>query len=183
MKRRFDEAYRERVRLGDGTEVVLRWLRPDDTSLVRAGFEQLSEDSRYLRCLAATPWLTPSTAASLTAVDGENHFAIGAVRERGGREEPAGLAEAIRLSGCADVAEVAIAVVDGLQGRGLGRILLERLLDASRERNIHRLRFEVLSSNGRMRNLLHDVAADRVIHQHGSTFTAEVPLAAADTGG
>jgi hypothetical protein len=118
MKRRVDEAYRERVRLGDGTEVILRRLRPDDTPLVRAEFEQLSEDSRYLRCLAATPRLTPATTASLTAVDGEHHFAIGVVRECGRREEPAGLVEAIRLADQADVAEVAIAIVDGLQGRG-----------------------------------------------------------------
>jgi len=31
MNRRLDEAYRERVRLGDGTEVILRTLKRDDT--------------------------------------------------------------------------------------------------------------------------------------------------------
>lgn len=30
MNRRFDEAYRERVRLGDGTEVILWTLKRDD---------------------------------------------------------------------------------------------------------------------------------------------------------
>jgi len=129
--------------------------------------------------------LTPANTALLTAVDGENKFAIGAVRECDSREAP-GLAEVIRFTDQPDVAEVAIPIVDGLQERGLGRILLERLLHASRQRRIHRVRFEALSSNGRMRNLLHDAAPDAVIHTHGPTFTAEVPLvatAAPRTGG
>lgn len=183
MKRRFDDAYREHVRLDDGTQVLLRPVRRDDAALVLAGFNQLSADSRYLRCMAATPQLSPAATAYLTAVDGENHFALGAVREPDGREEPAGLAEFVRLADQPDVAEIGIAIVDGLQGRGLGRELLERLIEAARERGIHQVRFEVLSANSRMRNLLHDVVPDASVRYDGPTFTAEVSLAAGPDGG
>ncbi|MGH7630486.1 MAG: GNAT family N-acetyltransferase [Gemmatimonadales bacterium] len=61
-----------------------------------------------------------------------------------------------------------------LERHGLGRVLLERLIAASRERGIRRVRFEVLSADSRMRNLLRDIAPDATMRYDGPTFTAEI---------
>jgi GNAT superfamily N-acetyltransferase len=176
MTRVYDDDYRERARLDDGTGVVLRLLTPADTPLVIAGFDRLSEQSRYMRCMAGMSKLTPTALAYVAGVDQEKHFALAAVREIGGQEEPAGLAELVRLDEQPDVAEIGIAVVDALQGHGLGRILLQHLLAAARERGVRQVRFEVLSANARMRNLLHEVAPDARIHYDGPAFTADLSL-------
>ncbi|HEX2450224.1 MAG TPA: GNAT family N-acetyltransferase [Gemmatimonadales bacterium] len=177
MTRLYDAGYRERVRLDDGTEVLLRLLTPDDTALVVAGFDRLSEGSRYMRCMAGASKLTPADLAHLSGVDQDKHLALAAVRETAGHEEPAGLAELVRLDGQRDVAEIGIAVVDALQGHGLGRILLQHLIAAARERGVRQVRFEVLSANARMRNLLHEVAPGARIRYDGPMFTADVSLA------
>jgi RimJ/RimL family protein N-acetyltransferase len=50
--------------------------------------------------------------------------------------------------------EIALVVEDAWQGRGLGRALLEALLDAARGRGIHRFTADVLVENERMLRLL-----------------------------
>jgi GNAT superfamily N-acetyltransferase len=54
-----------------------------------------------------------------------------------------------------DTAEVAFVIEDGWQGRGLGGILLEAVLEAAEARGIRRFRAYVLADNHRMLRLLH----------------------------
>jgi GNAT superfamily N-acetyltransferase len=53
-----------------------------------------------------------------------------------------------------DRAEFAVAVADRYQGRGLGRLLLGRLVEAARPAGIRWLTGEVLANNHRMLHLL-----------------------------
>jgi RimJ/RimL family protein N-acetyltransferase len=53
-----------------------------------------------------------------------------------------------------DTAEVAFVVEDDWQGRGLGGILLDAVLEAAEARGIHRFRADVLADNHRMLRLL-----------------------------
>jgi len=50
-----------------------------------------------------------------------------------------------------------VAVVDHMQGRGLGKLLLSVLAAAARERGIKKFRGEVLTSNDAMRALLQEL--------------------------
>jgi GNAT superfamily N-acetyltransferase len=157
---RFTSDYEETVLLEDGTVVVLRLVRPDDAPLLLKGFGELSAASRYLRFFGVKSTLSPAEVAYLSHVDGWDHFALGAALAETHPLEGVGVARFIRLKRDPEAAEFAIAVVDRLQGRGLGRILLERLIAAARERRIKRFVFDVLSGNARMVNLVHDVAPD-----------------------
>jgi len=111
-----------RVRLADGTEIALRPLRPGDGNLLEAGFERLSERSRYRRFLAPVPRLTESMLAFLTSVDGINHRAWGAVVTEPSGAVPAGVVRWVRTKDPA-VADMAVTVIDDYQGRGLGGLL------------------------------------------------------------
>ena len=129
--RRFHPQYRERLALADGTWAELRMVRPEDAALLQDGFERLSPSSRFQRFLSAKPRLSQEELHYLTRVDGERHLAIGAVtRSPGGREVGLGVARFIRLSHAPEIAEVAITVVDDAQGKGLGRVLMDRLVAA-----------------------------------------------------
>lgn len=156
-KLHFDEHYRERVRLRDGTEVVLRAVHPEDKDLLRRGFERLSPESRYLRFHGVKTELTDAELKYLTEVDNVTHFAIGAVRP-GEDGEGLGIARLVQLAGQPGVAEAAITVLDEMQGKGLGTMLFQRLVAAGAERGVTTIRCIVLGSNQAMQDLLNKVA-------------------------
>ncbi len=165
----------EEVSLDDGTRVALRALGPEDKPLVRRGFERLSPQSRYRRFLSAKKELSDADLSYLCDVDGERHFALGAVVEGPSGPEGIGVARFVRLPGERDVAEPAVAVIDEFQGRGLGRIFLARLVDAARERGVTRFRCDVLASNDAMLALLREVPGAKA-HPEGEVVRFDLPI-------
>jgi GNAT superfamily N-acetyltransferase len=182
--RRFHAHYRERLSLTDGTWAELRMVRPEDAALLRDGFARLSPRSRFQRFLSAKPRLSEEELRYLTQVDGERHLAIGALtRSPGsGREVGLGVARFIRLAHAPEVAEVAITVVDDAQGKGLGRVLLERLVDAARERGVERFEFRVLAGNMPMYRLVQTLAPCEP-EQDDDALCFRVPLGSPTRGG
>jgi GNAT superfamily N-acetyltransferase len=177
VRLRFTPEYAAIHRLADGTKVRLRLMRPDDRDVLLSGFERLSPESRYLRFFTAMPRLPESTLHRLLDVDGWNHVAIGA--EAATRKRPAegfGIARFARLEGAPDVAEASVAVVDHMQRRGLGKLLLSELALAARERGITRFRAEVLRTNAGMTALLHELVHDVAPVLDGAVATYELPL-------
>ncbi len=171
--RRFGPGWSEEARLGDGTPVLLRTVRPDDKPLLARGFERLSPRSRYRRFFAAKAHLTEAELRYLTEVDGVNHVALGALVAGDG----VGVARFVRLPGRQDVAEAAVTVADDYQGRGLGRLLLSRLATAARERGIRCFRADVLVENRAMLGLLETLALDhRIVASDDEAVTLELNL-------
>ncbi len=156
---RFTPEHSETHRLADGTKVRLRLLRPEDRAKLIAGFGRLSEESRYRRFFTAMPELPVKVLDRLLLVDGQNHLAIAAEDAAGDPEtaEGYGIARFLRLDDAPEVAEAAIVVVDHMQRRGLGKLLLSALAVAARERGVTRFRAEVLRTNDAVLALLHDV--------------------------
>lgn len=154
--RHFTPDYREQATLRDGTtQVVLRLLTPADAPLLREGFAQLSPHSRFTRFLRDKAALSEAELRYLTEVDGESHFALGAVvRGADGREQGLGVARFVCLADASGAAEAAVTVVDAAQGQGLGRLLLTRLARAARERGVERFSCWVMPGNAPMEHLL-----------------------------
>jgi len=174
--RHFTLDYTEHAELRDGTPVLLRLLRPTDKELLRAGFEQLSPESRYARFFTPKTSLSDDELHYLTEVDQEDHVAIGAASERDGGQIGLGVARFIRFADRPETAEAAIAVADEAQRKGLGRLLLLRLVAAARERGIERFRFEVLSSNAGMATLIAEIAPERTVETAAGELSIEVAL-------
>lgn len=174
---RYGPDYREEIALADGTRVELRLVRPDDKALFVEGFARLSEESRYRRFFGAKSRLTDAELKYLTELDGEHHFALGAVRhDPDGHIHGVGIARFNCLPDDCTMAEPAVAVTDDAQNRGLGRALLERLVGAAYERGVRRFRFEVLASNEPMRTLVHELAPGAHESREGDVIVCEIEL-------
>jgi GNAT superfamily N-acetyltransferase len=175
---RYDAAWSEEVGLEGGAKVRLRPILPSDKERLRAGLLALSPESQYLRFFTAKPRLTDAELAYLTELDGWDHFALGAttIAADGSDGDGVGVARFVRLPGEPEVAEPAIVVIDAMQGQGLGTILMERLIEAAREREIRRFRSEFLAVNDPIRALLEKLSSQVTFRQDGPLVSAEFPL-------
>ena len=110
--------------LRNASIALIRDVEPADRHLLKAGFEHLSDQSRYFRFLGVHPRLSRSELTNFTAANDTNHVAIGAVIQDGEEVLPVGIARYVRQSDQSSLAEIAVTIVDDCQGLGLGSLLL-----------------------------------------------------------
>lgn len=177
-------AWVEDLTLATGERLRMRPLRPDDKQAIATGLARLSAQSQYLRFFTAKTRFTDAELRYLTEVDGWNHYAIGVARidDDGNEGEGVAVARFVRLPDEPEVAEPAIAVIDDMQGRGLGRRLMERLVQAGRERGVTRFRTEFLAVNSSMKELLEGLSPDARFVGEGATVVGEFPLVPPEPG-
>jgi RimJ/RimL family protein N-acetyltransferase len=168
------------VRLRDGAKVLVRPVRPDDRPLFVAGFERMSEESRYRRFFSHKKKLSERELDFFTNLDHRRHEAIGAIDESTG--EGIGVARMHVSEGDPELAEAAVTVVDDWQGRGLGSLLLDRLTARARELGVHRFEASLLTTNKAMLTLFEQLGCLRA-HREGldvMTIDVELPVAEAE---
>jgi acetate---CoA ligase (ADP-forming) len=138
------------VLLADGSTAHVRDIRPDDGDGLRMFHASLSFRSIVLRFFGPHPELSDKEVERFTNVDGADRVAL--VVERAGHM--VAVARYDRAPG-SDEAEVAFAVQDEFQGRGLGTVLLENLASIARRYGIRRFIADTLSDNHRMLSVFH----------------------------
>lgn len=146
--------YERLLELRDGVRVHVRPIQADDEPRLHEAFARMSERSVYFRFLSPLKRLPEELARRLARVDHQSRFALVATTHRpDGQEHILGVARYDRVPDT-DVAEVAVAVVDQMQRRGLGSALLELLAQAAREHGIQTFVLIVLPENQSMLGLL-----------------------------
>ncbi len=118
----------------DETPVSIRPIRPDDASRLQAGFTRLSPQSVYLRFLESFSQLTDAQAREFTKVDYLNQMALVAEVDEAGAKSLVGVARYALVQ--PGLAECAVVVIDEYQGRGLGTVLLNRLVTYARNHGV-----------------------------------------------
>lgn len=145
--------------MDNGTEVIVRPIRPEDAQMERAFVESLSEESRYLRFISAMRELPERMLVRLTQIDYDREMALVAIARDGDRETQIGVARyAINPDG--ESCEFAVAVADAWQGRGVGSRLMHALIDAAREKGLKTMQGYVLQHNSRMLRLMASLGFD-----------------------
>jgi len=141
------------AKLRDGTVLHVRPIRPEDAELERAFVNGLSEQSRYFRFFYRLHELTPQMLARFTQVDYDREMALVAVDGGTTRQPTRSFVGVARYNANPDgeSAEFAIVTADAWHGRGVGRILMERLIDSARRSGLARLEGVVLRTNVNMR--------------------------------
>jgi len=141
------------LKLRDGTHVRIRPIRPDDEIRLVRLYDRLSRDTAYQRFFTVMHRLPPDWARYLAAVDYVRRLALVVVSAADPEAEVIAVAR-YEPTDEPETAEVAFVVEDRWQGRGLGRVLFERLLASAGQRGVKQFRAYVLDDNSRMLNLI-----------------------------
>jgi len=126
--------------------VTVRPLRNGETTAVQAVFDALGPVSRLRRFGGAKNVLSTADLELLSRVDATHHVLVACVDGK-----PIGIARLVRED---DSAEVAFAVADDWQARGVGTLLVERLAADARAAGIRRFTADVAPDNLPSRALL-----------------------------
>ncbi len=162
----------DEFRTRDGSRLVVRPISPVDAAALVALHARLSADTIYRRYFGARPHLSPADVDRFTRIDEDWRFALVAVRE------PGDLVAVARYEGSpgSRSAEIAVVVDDALQHQGVGRALLERLVDVAAECGLDALVADVLSANSPMLRLLVALGLPARTVRDGTTNTVTVDL-------
>ena len=140
--------------LHDGRRVLIRAIRPSDVEGNARFIAQLSQPSKHFLFLAGLSQLSDTALRHLCDPDYAHDMAYIAfgLDSAGETGEQVGVC---RYAGADPVqgAEISVAVADGWQRQGLGKILLRYLIDYARSHGVPRLYSVDAANNVRMRGL------------------------------
>jgi RimJ/RimL family protein N-acetyltransferase len=156
--------------LADET-VELRPMQADDEERLVGFHATLSRETTYLRYFTQHPTLRPEEVHRFTHVDHSEREAFVATVAG----EITGVGRFDRLDDRTS-AEVAFVVSDAWQGRGIGRMLFDRLAARATELGIATLVAETLWSNKRMIGLFHSVGRAVTTHAEGGVVHFDITL-------
>jgi GNAT superfamily N-acetyltransferase len=157
-----------------GTELEIRSIEPGDKPALAAAVDQSSDEAVYRRFLNPHGRLTAAELRYLTEVDHRDHEALLAIDPVS--HTSVGVARYVRDRDRHDTAEIAVAVLESWQGRGVGRALLHRLADRARDEGITRFTALMLSDNRPMRRLLADLGTTRLLSAGAGAVELAVDL-------
>lgn len=146
--------------LRDGSTLHVRPVRPNDVPALRAFFRRLSDESRWFRFFGGGGEHSLTEAARRSAAIDDGTFSL--VATAGSAADIVG--QALYIPTQADHAEIALAVADAYQGRGLGTIFLAHLAEAAAANRIRIFDAEVLASNHRMLQLVRESGFPVEVH-------------------
>jgi acetyltransferase len=138
------------VPLGDGRELILRPVLPEDEPAFQEAFVKLTPDEVRLRFFTPIKTLSHVMAARFTQIDYDREMVLLlAAPGIPGKSEIYGVAQ-INADPDNERAEYAIIVRHDMTGMGLGLLLMRRLIDLARQRGIKEMFGDVLRENTTM---------------------------------
>lgn len=138
--------------LKDGTEVLLRPIRPEDTPLEARLVKRASKESLYFRFFGYIAGMDEKFLSRFTHIDYDREMAIVAIVEIAGELQIIGVVRVVG-DGWRESCEYAILVEDAWHGKGLGSVLTDYILEIARAQGYKRVTASFLKANSAMRRL------------------------------
>ncbi|MBN2332550.1 MAG: bifunctional acetate--CoA ligase family protein/GNAT family N-acetyltransferase [Deltaproteobacteria bacterium] len=135
--------------LRDGTEVLIRPIKPEDAEAHYAMIDSFSHQTRYNRFFSHEKHIGDAQMVRFTQIDYDREIAIVAKIRQGERELSIGTNRLVYYPHN-DEYEFAIVVADDWQNSGVGSLLMDKLLVIARDRQIKRIYGLVLMNNLQM---------------------------------
>ncbi|QYJ15511.1 Peptidyl-lysine N-acetyltransferase Pat [Rubrobacter xylanophilus DSM 9941] len=156
--RPYPNQYVWREELRDGTRITIRPIRPEDEPLMVKFHESLSPESVYMRYFHMMNLPQRTAHERLTRIcfiDYAREMALVAERRdpATGEREIMGVARLSRPAGLSEEAEFSMLISDRYQRRGLGTLMLRRLLEVGRAEGIQRVTADILFENRPMQKI------------------------------
>ena len=149
----------------------MRPLRHGDVRTVMSVFKRLSERSRRARFNGPKPCLNRSELRQLASIDRNRYALVGYVD---GDEQPVAIARLVRDG---DTAEIAFAVADAYQRRGIGLALAAELVADARAAGITEITALVTSDNPGAVALLRRIARVFDLRLEGAQIAIRAAIA------
>jgi ribosomal protein S18 acetylase RimI-like enzyme len=154
-----------------GPPLVVRPLRHGDVDTVLTLFERLSDRSRRARFNGPKPRLTTADLDQLAAVDATRHALVAYVA---GDRRPVAIARLVRDGASA---EIAFAVADEYQQRGIGSLLAAELVADARAAGVREVTALVASDNPAAVALLRRILTALDIRFEGAELSVRAAIA------
>jgi len=167
------------------TRVHIRPLEDGETGPVLVVFDGLRARSRELRFMSPKFRLTVTDLCHLTHVDGHDRVALVAELPDG---RPIGIARFVRNDTDSSAADVAVAVVDRWQRRGIGRQLARALAEYADGVGVRRFTVDMMRKNTGALRLMHHagdvrpVSVDEYSAEYEVTLSVETTNNSVDAG-
>jgi len=150
---RYPREVEERVKSRDGAELLLRPLRATDEPKLTELFYSVTENTLYRRFMRVVKRIPHAERQYYLDVDYEKNLAV-VLETQDPHIEPEIVAVAqYFLDPATRFADVGFLVRDAWQGRGLGGILVDRMIRLARERLVRGFTADVLATNQAMLRL------------------------------
>ncbi len=141
------------IQLHDGTNIIIRPIRPEDAEIEQQFIRDLSEEARYFRFMSSLHELSQEMLARFTQIDYHNEMALIAVNQDEENEQEIGVARYITnpdKKSC----EFALVISDQWQRKGLAHHLMKKLMEIARDRDLEIMQGEILANNFKMLDLM-----------------------------
>ena len=172
--------YETEVLLKDGSRILLRPIKVDDAGSWVEFVGRLSARTKYLRFHHVPKQMGLEDALRFCRVDYRDTFAFVAEVLGEGKRDIVAIGRYYRLPD-GHSAEVALAIEDRYQGRGLGTGLLEQLADAARANGIDRFEADVLAENEQMMSVFKDYGFHVTSELQTGEYRVTFPIAETPT--
>ena len=150
--------------------MTIRPLRPDDSGIERDFVSGLSDETRYNRLLGGAIKVSDEYIQRLTHLDWSREAAFAAITMLGDRESIIGVARYVTEED-GESSEFALVLADAWQGRGIGRRMLEKLMNIAARRGVKRMHGDILSTNAQMLALVRQLGFSLKRHPADATVT------------
>ncbi|OGT89174.1 MAG: GNAT family N-acetyltransferase [Gammaproteobacteria bacterium RIFOXYA12_FULL_61_12] len=142
-----------RSQLPDGTNILIRPIRPEDARIEQEFVRKLTPQTRYLRFMQSIKELTPEMLVRFTQPDYDREMALIAMLEKQGVETTEVGVTRYSISPDGHSCEFALVVSDDWHKMGIGTLLMNALIEAARNRGLSLMEGDVLAENSHMLDL------------------------------
>jgi len=157
------------IEVKGGREVLVRPARLTDEQPLQDLFYRLSNDSGYKRFLRYEPRHPHADVQHLVDLDYENNMALVITVQEGDLTEYIGMAR-YDVDPATRLADIAFLVRDDWHGKGLGRILMQRMIEIAKDRGLAGFTAEVLATNKPMMLVFYNSGLRLETHLEGNTY-------------
>ncbi|MCK9539252.1 N-acetyltransferase family protein [Dokdonella sp.] len=135
------------LKLHDGTDVLIRSISRDDAERELEFLEHLSPEFRNARFLGLIQDPSPEVARRLTDLDPTKAVGFIALVSHKGRDRQIGAAQ-FHVNARGDSCDSSLTVSGEWRKRGVGTLLMQRLIEAARARGIRHMRAYIQAPSG-----------------------------------
>ncbi|MFA6052675.1 MAG: GNAT family N-acetyltransferase [Methylobacter sp.] len=143
----------QHYQLANGSNIIIRPIRPEDAVMEKDFVHRLSERSKYFRFMQSLHELTPEMIVRFTQIDYDREMAFVALGDNGNMPHELGVGRYM-MNPDGRSADFALVVADDCQCMGIGSRIMKTLMQTAKSKGISFFESEVLLANNPMLSLV-----------------------------